>query len=87
MRKITKFDKVALGAVAVIAITNPASGAVILDGLESIFKLIFQYGSPINFVATGVVLAYIGFKIWSGRDVTHVPTKAHKAPKQAYLEA
>lgn len=78
-------DKVAFGALAVIVITNPASGQVILDGLDVMFKLIFQFGSPINFVASGVLIVYIFYKMWTGREkVTVKPKGKKKSP--VYLE-
>lgn len=77
-------DKLALGAVGVIVITNPASGQVILDGLESIFKLIFQFGSPINFVASILLVGYVLYKIYDGREKVTIPKK--KTKTQAYLE-
>lgn len=78
-------DKIGLGAVGVILITNPASGQAILEVLESIFKVIFQFGSPINFVASAIIVVYIGYKIWDGRERTHVPKKGAKTKAQKFL--
>lgn len=79
------FDKIAMGAIGVILVTNPASSQGILDGLDAIFKVIFQFGSPLNFVASGVIVIYIGFKIWDGRERTHVPKKNAKTKAQKFL--
>ena len=73
--------KIMLGALGVIVITNPASGAVILDWLEIGFKLIAQYASPVNFLASGVLVVCIGYLIWDGRERTHVPKKGKKTSK------
>lgn len=75
------FDKIALGALGVVVITNPASSQVILDGLDFVFKTIFQFGSPINFAASGVLIAYVLYKMWSGREKTNVPKKSQKTHK------
>ncbi len=79
-------DKIAMGAVGVILITNPASSQGILDGLDVVFKLIFQYGSPINFLASGVIVGYIGYKIWDGRERTHIPKKSAKTKSMDYIK-
>lgn len=75
------FDKLAIGSLGVIIVTNPASSRVILDLLDMVFKVIFQYGSPINFVASGVLVVYIGYKIWDGRERTNIPKKTSKTAK------
>ena len=78
-------EKVALGAIGVIIVTNPASGQVILDLLDEGFKLIFEFGSPINFAASALVIAYIVYKMWEGREKTHIPKKTAKTLKAGRL--
>lgn len=77
-------DKIAFGSVAVIIVTNPASSQVILEGLEYGFELIFKYASPINFLASAVLMAYIGMRIWASREKVTIP-KNSKVKTQKYL--
>lgn len=75
------FNKISLGAVVVILITNPASGQFIMDAIEKGFQLVFMYGSPINFAATGVVLAWILWNMWTSRTKTVIPPKTKKTKR------
>lgn len=69
-------DKIGLGAVLVIIVTNPASGQFVLDGLDYIFEMIFSYASPVNFVASGVLMGYILYQIlWVRRERINIPDK------------
>lgn len=78
-------DKVAIASMGVILITNPASSQFILDGLDYIFQQIFIHASPINFVASGVMIVYIGYKMYATRERVNVPKKSAKTLKAGKL--
>ena len=78
------FNRIALGAMGVVLVTSPLSGAVILTGLERGFQLIFQYGSPINLIASVIVAVWLMWQLWTSRE--QVKTAPKKSAKQNYKE-
>jgi len=74
-------NKVALGSMGVVLITNPLTGQYILTGLEKAFTLIFVYGSPINLIASVIVCMWLIKQLWDTRDKPTVKQSKARAVK------
>lgn len=79
-------NKLALGSIVLLIVTNPLSGEHILVGLDNLFTWVFQHSGQFGFVGTAYILFYVGRIMWNDREVTSVPKKSAKIEPQKYIK-
>lgn len=62
-------EKLALGLLVAMLLTNPLTGQYVLEGLDRAFSLAFQYGAYVSVVGTVYLMVLLGYYYWRSERV------------------
>lgn len=81
-------NKIGLIVLMVMIVTNPLSGAHVLELLDIIFQQLFLLSPYISMAGAVYLTGLLGYYMYQGREQVKVPSKPKKraVPTKAYLE-
>lgn len=86
MKKVGIKEKIAVGSLGAMLVSNPLTGQYVLQGLDWLFSQMFVYGAYVS-IATTVYLVGLGAWYYHKSEQVNIPSKAKATKAQRYLEA
>lgn len=84
MKKIATKEKIGLGLVLAMVVTNPLTGQYVNQIIDWGFQQLFLHGAWVSLVGGSYLMALLVFQIIKSYRI-NIPAKSAKTEKQRYL--